>query len=126
MDHLRQVFCTLQVEKFYADPKKCAFYTDNVVFLGFIVSFKGVFADPEKVKAITEWPQPQTIKEVRSFHGSASFYRWFIKNFSANMTPITDYVKSEGFWWTPVATGAFTEIKRMMTEAPVMPLPDFF
>ena len=41
------------------------------------------------------------------------------------MVPITDCLKSEKFQWTPTATKAFTEIKRMMTEAHVMRLPDF-
>ena len=66
-----------------------------------------------------------TIREVRSFHGLATFYRRFIKNFSAIMAPITDCLKSEGLQWTPAATKAFTEIKRMMIEAPVMRLLNF-
>jgi len=125
--HLRQVLYTLQTEKFYANPKKCAFCIDRVIFLRFVVSSEGVSADPEKMKTITEWPQPRTrtIREVRSFHGLATFYRQFIKNFSAIMTPITDCLKSEGFQWTHAASKAFAEIKRMMTEAPVMRLPDF-
>jgi len=53
------------------------------------------------------------------------FYRQFIKNFSAIMAPITDCLKSERFQWTPAAIKAFAEIKRMMTETPVMRLPDF-
>ena len=77
------------------------------------------------MKTITEWPQPQTIREVRSFHGLVTFYRQFIKNFSTIMSPITDCLKSEEFQWTPAATKAFAEIKRMMTEALVMRLPDF-
>ena len=73
MDHLRQVFHTLQDEKFYANPKKCAFYIVRVIFLGFVISSEGVFADLEKVKAITEWPRPRTIREVRIFHELATF-----------------------------------------------------
>jgi len=118
--HLRQVLRTLQTEKFYANSKKCAFCTDRVV-----VSSKKIFADPEKVKAITEWPQPRTIREVRSFHGLTIFYHRFIKNFSNIMSPITDCLKSEGFQWAPAATKAFAEIKWMMTEALIMSLPDF-
>ena len=51
--HLRQVLRTL---KTYVNPKKCAFCTERVVFLRFVISSKGVFADPEKVKVIIEWP----------------------------------------------------------------------
>ena len=79
MDHLRQLFRTLHVEKFYANSKKCAFCTDKVIFLdrviflGFVVSSERVSVDPEKVKSITEWFQPRTIRKVSSFHGVATF-----------------------------------------------------
>jgi len=97
MNHLRQVICTFQAEKFYANPKKCAFCTNRVIFLGFVVSSERVSVDPEKVKAITELSQPRTIREVRSFRRLATFYCWFIKNFSVIMTLITDCLKNEGF-----------------------------
>jgi hypothetical protein len=52
------------------------------VFLGYVVSAKGIKVDEEKVKAIKEWPTTKSITEVRSFHGLASFYRRFVKDFS--------------------------------------------
>ncbi|XP_048628610.1 uncharacterized protein LOC125575724 [Brassica napus] len=72
--HLRTVLDVLRKEKLFANLKKCTFCTDNLVFLGFVVSADGVKVDQEKVKAIQEWPIPKTISEVRSFHGLAGFY----------------------------------------------------
>ena len=82
------------------------------MFLGYVVSVKGIEADKEKVKAIKEWPTPKSIIEVRSFHGLASFYRRFVKDFSTLATPLTKIVKkSVGFKWGSEQDREFIEIK---------------
>jgi hypothetical protein len=73
IEHLRYVFDVLRCEKLYANFKKCTFCMEKVVFLGYVVSTKGIEVDEEKVKAIKEWPTPKSITKVRSFHGLASF-----------------------------------------------------
>ncbi|XP_043717515.1 uncharacterized mitochondrial protein AtMg00860-like [Telopea speciosissima] len=99
--------------------------SNQVIFLGFVVSKARVSADPEKVRAIVEWPEPKSIHDVRSFHGLATFYRKFIYRFSTVMAPITDCIKQKEFRWPKKAAKAFIEIKRLMTESPVLRLPDF-
>ena len=97
----------LRKEQLYANPKKCVFLTNKVIFLGFVVFSKGVSAGPEKIKAIKEWPEPQSIRDVTNFHGLATFYQRFIKGFSTIMALITDCLKSGEFNWLKRATKAF-------------------
>ncbi|PIK36128.1 hypothetical protein BSL78_27040 [Apostichopus japonicus] len=98
--HLTSVLSVLRKEKLYANLKKCTFCTDNIVFLGFVISADGIKVDEEKVKAIKEWPSPKTVGEVRSFHGLAGFYRRFVKDFSTIAAPLTEVIKKDvGFKW---------------------------
>jgi hypothetical protein len=63
IEHLHCVLAVLRKEKLYANLKTCYFCLDKVVFLGYLVSGKGLAVDEEKVKAIKEWPTPKSITE---------------------------------------------------------------
>ena len=124
--HVRKVLEILRVEKLYANLKKCSFCMDRVNFLGFVVSSKGLEVDVEKVKAIREWPTPTNISQVRSFHGLASFYRRFIKDFSSIAAPLNEIVKKNvGFNWGDAQEHAFNLLKDKLCEAPLLVLPNF-
>ena len=124
-NHLRQVLGVLKEQKMYLNLKKCSFMTNSLMFLGFIVSSDGVKVDPKKIKSIIEWPELKTVIVVRSFHGLASFYRHFIRNFSTIMPHIITCLNKESFYWKMASSRAFKEIKDLLTNASILILPDF-
>ena len=124
-DHLTQVMLVLEREKLSGNLKKCSFFTPEVTFLGYIVSEDGIKVDEGKVEAIRSWPIPKSIHDVRAFHGLASFYMRFIRNFSTIMAPMTEVIKGTSFIWNPKAQFSFEEIKARLTQAPVLSLPCF-
>jgi len=126
LDHIRQVLAVLREEKLYGNIAKCTFCTDRVVFLGFVVSADGIQVDEEKVKAIQDWPTPVNVSQVRSFHGLASFYRRFVKNFSTLAAPLNNLTKKDvPFTWGHDEDQAFHTLKTQLCEAPLLQLPDF-
>ncbi|KAA0039194.1 pol protein [Cucumis melo var. makuwa] len=74
-EHLHQVLETLRANKLYAKFSKCKFWLKKVSFLGHVVSSEGVSVDPAKIEAVTNWPRPSTVSEIRSFLGLAGYYR---------------------------------------------------
>nr|KYP43823.1 Transposon Ty3-I Gag-Pol polyprotein [Cajanus cajan] len=126
VDHLRQVLIVLRENHLFANVDKCTFCGDNVIFLGFVVSKQGVHVDPEKIKAIQEWPIPTNVSEVRSFHGLESLYRHFVPNFSTFASPLNELVKKDVvFLWQEKHNLAFQELKKKLTQAPILAFPDF-
>jgi len=104
--------------------EKCEFHVSSVQFLGFIIEEGQLRKDPEKVKAVTEWPVPSSRRQLQQFLGFANFYRRFIRDYSRLANPLTqlDSPKVE-YTWTPEADRAFHTLKERFASAPAPTRP---
>ncbi|KAL0534041.1 hypothetical protein IC582_028318 [Cucumis melo] len=124
-EHLHQVLETLRANKLYAKFSKCEFWLRKVTFLGHVVSSEGVSVDPAKIEAVTNWPRPSTVSEIRSFLGLAGYYRRFVEDFSRIANPLTQLTrKGTPFVWSPACESSFQELKQKLVTAPVLTVPD--
>lgn len=127
---------------------KCQFCQPRVKYVGHIISADGIATDPEKVRAVTSWPQPTDLKSLRSFLGFCGYYRRFVADYSAIVRPLTELTKgyaptqkgkrhvkekdktylkeSEPFGdrWDQSCTDAFHRIIQCLTHAPVLAFAD--
>jgi hypothetical protein len=123
--HLATILNVLRTNKLFAKFSKCVFATQQVEYLGHIISQHGVATDPQKIAAVQNWPVPKTITQLRGFLGLAGYYRRFVKDFGIICRPLHDMLKKHSFVWTEEQTTAFNLLKRCLTTAPVMALPNF-
>ncbi|KAL2226504.1 UNVERIFIED_CONTAM: Transposon Tf2-12 polyprotein, partial [Sesamum indicum] len=95
-----------------------------IVFIDDILIYSRVQPDPAKVKAILEWEPPKNVSEIRSFLGSAGYYRRFVKDFSIIAKPLTNLLKKNApFNWNDKCAQSFEELKKRLTSAPILALP---
>jgi ribonuclease HI len=123
--HLRVVLGKLRAHKLYAKFSKCDFWLEKISFLGHILTAEGVAVDLGKVETVSNWQQLTNVSEIRSFLGLAGYYRRFIEGFSKIARPMTELLKKEKkFNWTESCEKSFQELKRRLTTALVLTLPD--
>ena len=89
------------------------------------MSASGVSVDPEKVEAVVSWERLKSVFEIRSFLGFAGYYRRLIEDFSRIAAPMTRLTPKEvKFEWDDRCKEAFHELKRRLTSAPILIVPD--
>ena len=118
---LRSVLDRLRAASLTANLKKCKF-----AFLGYVISPDGLHTDPEKIRAVADFPQPTDESSLRSFLGLAGYYRCFISKFSVMAAPLNNLLKKDATWsWGPAEQDAYNKLKDTLTSTPVLRFPDF-
>ena len=103
------------------NPSKCAFGVAPGKFLGFMVSQKGIEANPEKVRAILDMMSPKTIKEVQKLIGRIAALNRFVSKAMDKCLPFFKTLK-QAFAWTNKYEAAFQELKRYLSNPPLLSL----
>lgn len=93
--------------------------------MGHVVSKAGVEVDQEKVQAVLQWSIPNNVSQLRGFLGLTGYYRRFIYRYAQLAQPLTNLLQKNSFTWTEEAQKAFENLKKAVTEVPIMALLDF-
>ena len=126
LKHLELVLQRFREANIKLKPSKCCFAHCNVNYFGHGVSREGVSPDPEKIKAVQEFPIPKTVHDVRTFLGLSGYYRKFPSNFSLIAAPLHDFTKKNApFLWTDACHASFLQLKEALVSAPILAFPDF-
>ena len=136
LKRLEAVFQKLAAAGLKLKPSKCFFFREEIEYLGHVVSGKGVATNPKKVEAVTKWPTPKTVYDVRSFLGFVGYHRRFIKDFSKIAKPIREVItrlenqskrtaKKTLIEWTEAADSAFVHLKKLCTSTLILAYPDY-
>ncbi|KAL1540646.1 hypothetical protein AAHA92_24966 [Salvia divinorum] len=123
--HLHEVLSILTAHSFFVKLSKCTFCSTTVEYLGHLITDGQLQADPSKIAAMVAWPIPSTVKQLRGFLGLTGYYRRFIAGYASIAAPLTELLKKDSFSWSPIAEEGFETLKKAMTTAPVLRLPDF-
>ena len=137
IERLASVFQRLEAHGLKLKGAKCEFFNNSVTYLGHIISEQGIASDPEKTFPITSWPVPTNITQLRSFLGTAGFYRRFIKDYAKIAQPLNSLLEGHSpstkskrktpiFWsWDDAQQVSFDTLKSKLTSPPVLAFADY-
>jgi hypothetical protein len=123
-DDLEETFASLREYRWKLNPNKCVFSVPSGKLLGFIISHRGIEANPEKISAITSMRAPTCIKDVQKLTGCMAALNRFISKRGEPGLPFFKLLKyQEKFVWTPEADQALAQLKDFLSKPPVITAP---
>jgi hypothetical protein len=121
-DHLKdleETFNTLRKYQMKLNPSKCAFGVSSDKFLDFMVSQRGIEANPEKIKAILEMQPPKNIKETQGLTGRIAALNRFVSRSTDKCLPFFKILR-KAFEWTDECQQTFEELIKYLTTPPLL------
>ena len=119
LDDLKEMFAILKQYQMKLNPSKCAFGVVSGKFLGFMVSQRGIEANPKKEKAILDMMSPKTVKEVQKLTGRIATLNRFVSRATDKFLPFFKTLK-QAFAWIDECETAFQELKRYLNNSPLL------
>jgi len=114
----------MRTHQLKTNPTKSFLGVASGKFLGFVVTSRGIHLDPEKVCAVQEMQPPRNLRELRGLQGKLAYIQRFISNLSGRCQPFARLMKKGvSFIWNDACQQAFEEIKRYLTQSPVLTAP---
>jgi hypothetical protein len=124
LSDLETTFKCLRAKGVKLNPEKCVFGVPRGLLLGFIVSERGIEANPEKIAAITNMGPIKDLKGVQRVMGCLAALSRFISRLGEKGLPLYRLLrKAERFTWTPEAEEALGNLKALLTNAPILVPP---
>ena len=118
---VKEVLKQLRENDLFVKPEKCHWKVTTVEFLGVILTPGGIKMDPDKIKAIVDWPIPKCMKDIQRFLGLANYYQRFILAFASSAHVLHALVGKDKKWvWNEKENRAFNTLKEMFTQSPVL------
>ncbi|KAM1246539.1 hypothetical protein ACFX2J_042603 [Malus domestica] len=124
--NLSETFTILKRYRMRLNPNKCAFGVGSGKFLGFMISQRGIEANPEKIKAILDMKEPVTSKDIQSHTGKVAALTRFISKATDRCAPFFKALKGNKKYitWTEECAKAFRNLKEYMSKAPLLSKPE--
>src|SRR6187401_191100 len=124
IEDLKETFDNLRAYKMMLNPEKCAFGVPAGKLLGFLVSNRGIEANPEKIKEITSLTKPDCINDVQRIAGQITALSRFISHLGEKAIPLYQMLKkTDRFIWSDEANTAFENLKQQLAKPPVLAAP---
>jgi dsDNA-binding SOS-regulon protein len=121
---LEETFASLREYRWKLNPNKCVFSVPSGKLLGFIISHRGIEANPEKIFAITSMKAPTCIKDMQKLTECMAALNRFISKLGERGLPFFKLLKhQEKFAWTPEADQALSQLKDFLSKPPVLTAP---